>query len=360
MQEMNLLDSSNAGHPSKGVAPAGKLTHLPGVYPHTPTTQEGFNDSMLAAAPVAATATPGQIVRGVIGGVVGSTAGGVVAKSAGLGKTGQDFSEMGGGAVGAGVGAMLPEIAQTRAGKTVGVVGKAVGKLPVVDKFVKAGKTLGEIKDIWTKAPGEKTPAFPQYEKPAAAKAAPAETPKAKESAAPEDNAHPDAAEFEQKFDFPLSSYLDEAGKFDKHAFLNDIVKPRTEPPKAVMARHFGAESIPLIEKLTGEPLRMWESTAPEGAVKGGSARLAAKQAPKSVATNGSGESSASQEAINRSTSDRRVGVKYYRVDTRSGVETPIIGADALDAKAGPYDEIIRRGPDGDTTLDAGRSARRR
>lgn len=37
-----------------GPAPAGKLSSLPGVNPHTPTTQEGIGDVALAASPTVA------------------------------------------------------------------------------------------------------------------------------------------------------------------------------------------------------------------------------------------------------------------------------------------------------------------
>lgn len=82
------------------------------------------------------------------------------------------------------------------------------------------------------------------------------------------------------------------------------------------------------------------------------------KATPKQITKNASGESSASQEAINRTKSEKRSGTKYYRVDSRSGRETPIIGTDAADATAGPYEHIVRRGPDGEVTLDSGKSAR--
>ena len=77
------------------------------------------------------------------------------------------------------------------------------------------------------------------------------------------------------------------------------------------------------------------------------------------VANNASGESAASQEAINRQASEKAQGVKRYRIDTRSGREIPLIGPDAVDAKAGPYDRIVQRDAAGrDTTLDEGVSAR--
>ncbi|HEX3156806.1 MAG TPA: hypothetical protein VHV32_19410 [Candidatus Angelobacter sp.] len=76
------------------------------------------------------------------------------------------------------------------------------------------------------------------------------------------------------------------------------------------------------------------------------------------VHTNGSGESPASQEAINRVSSEKSQGVQRFRIDTRSGKETPLIGVDAVDAKAGPYDRIIKRGPKGEEVVDEGPKAR--
>jgi hypothetical protein len=74
---------------------------------------------------------------------------------------------------------------------------------------------------------------------------------------------------------------------------------------------------------------------------------------------NASGESAASQEAINRASSEKAAGTKRVRIDTRSGRETPIIGTEAVDAKAGPYDVIVQRSPGKpEILLDSGRTAR--
>lgn len=70
---------------------------------------------------------------------------------------------------------------------------------------------------------------------------------------------------------------------------------------------------------------------------------------------NASGESSASQEAISRIASEKAAGAKRMRIDTRSGKETPLHGVEAVDAKPGPYDEILIRDKNGnETTLDRG------
>ena len=79
---------------------------------------------------------------------------------------------------------------------------------------------------------------------------------------------------------------------------------------------------------------------------------------PKGVTPGGSGESAASQEAINRLRAEAGRGVKRFRVDTRSGNRVPLIGVDAIDAKPGPYDRIIMRDAEGnEVTLDRGQKA---
>jgi hypothetical protein len=79
------------------------------------------------------------------------------------------------------------------------------------------------------------------------------------------------------------------------------------------------------------------------------------------LSPNASGESAASQEAINRTASEKAQGVKYYRLDTRSGKAVPLVGPDRVDATAGDYEEIVKVGKDGmETTLDRGNKARPR
>lgn len=76
------------------------------------------------------------------------------------------------------------------------------------------------------------------------------------------------------------------------------------------------------------------------------------------VTTNGSGDSAASQEAINRVASDKANGVHTYRVDSRSGKPTPLLGVDAVDAVAGPHDHIVQIKGDQVTPVDSGKSAK--
>jgi hypothetical protein len=84
-------------------------------------------------------------------------------------------------------------------------------------------------------------------------------------------------------------------------------------------------------------------------------------QAAVDISPNASGESTASQEAVNRTASEKNKGTKYYRLDTRSGKATPLLGVDRVDATAGDYDEIVKVDKDGtETTLDKGSKARPR
>jgi len=85
----------------------------------------------------------------------------------------------------------------------------------------------------------------------------------------------------------------------------------------------------------------------------------AMKDELKNVNNNASGESAASQEAINRQASEKNQGIKRYRVDSRTGNAVPLIGPDAVDATAGKFDHIVQVGPNGEETiLDSGASAR--
>ncbi len=82
------------------------------------------------------------------------------------------------------------------------------------------------------------------------------------------------------------------------------------------------------------------------------------KKTAAKTTLNASGESSASQEAINRAASEKAQGIKRYRIDGRSGKEIPLFGPDAVDAKAGPFDYIVSRDSKGQTVLDMGSQAR--
>lgn len=104
-----------------------------------------------------------------------------------------------------------------------------------------------------------------------------------------------------------------------------------------------------------------------EGAVSAGGVKRTTKVSPRAGAKplaaellpNGSGDSSASQEAINRDQSEKGQGLKRVVVDTRSGQERPLLGVDAVDYQAKPYESVEFRGGNRDgEVIDQGRSAR--
>lgn len=175
-----------------------------------------------------------------------------------------------------------------------------------------AGKVIGEA----VKA------RFPQYDNTPAKATAPAEAaPTDTTTAAPQDNVHPDAAAFEKTFGQPIDNYVGPDGKFNVKDFLDEIVKPKTEPPNAVIAKTFGAEGVDLVSKLNGKPLAKWESQAPASEPKGGSARLAAKKpAEVSIREEGQGGHAgggvSSIEEINRPGSNyiikKNGGITYH------------------------------------------------
>lgn len=87
--------------------------------------------------------------------------------------------------------------------------------------------------------------------------------------------------------------------------------------------------------------------------------RGTAERRVPAVTPNGSGESVASLEAVHRAAAEKKNGVQRLRIDTRSGNATPVIGPDAVDATAGPFDVIVQRTPQGDVELSRGLHARR-
>ncbi len=88
-------------------------------------------------------------------------------------------------------------------------------------------------------------------------------------------------------------------------------------------------------------------------------AKMEKPDANRYVKKNGSGESAASQEAINRRAGEQANKTTRVRIDTRSGREVPLIGVDAVDAKAGPFDRIVMRKPGAaDIVLDEGDRAK--
>ena len=118
------------------------------------------------------------------------------------------------------------------------------------------------------------------------------------------------------------------------------------------------AQAQSLLAKLTKRQLENLSETMEKGehlpTVSGGSQGA-------DLSPNASGESAASQEAINRTASEKAKGTKYYRLDTRSGRAMPLIGPDRVDATAGDYEEVVKVDADGtETTLDRGSKARPR
>ena len=135
--------------------------------------------------------------------------------------------------------------------------------------------------------------------------------------------------------------------------------------PRAQLAR--GGKLIPATEPQTIQD--MWlVGRARSLESQGLSPREAVIQATKdwqeqSVAEhtrmNASGESAASLEAQNRTRGEQARGIGRVKIDTRSGQEIPLRGVDAVDVKAGPYDEIVMRDKEGnETVLDRGARAR--
>jgi hypothetical protein len=75
--------------------------------------------------------------------------------------------------------------------------------------------------------------------------------------------------------------------------------------------------------------------------------------------TNGSGESSASLEAVNRVAAEKANGTRRVVVDSRSGNERPLFGVDAVDYQPRPHEVVIQRTPQGDIELARGHAAGR-
>ena len=124
--------------------------------------------------------------------------------------------------------------------------------------------------------------------------------------------------------------------------FSYDVAaKPRATPAAAAAATPAAGEDLTAIRQKSLNQARQRAGVPPEP-----------------VTTNASGESAASQEAINRVASEKTLGMRRYRIDTRSGNEIPLIGVDAVDAQPGPYDVIVERGPKGEMVLDTGSRAR--
>ena len=124
---------------------------------------------------------------------------------------------------------------------------------------------------------------------------------------------------------------------------------PNTEQPTyAGTERRTGARTLttPAENELAMKNRRLQDISNPFDHTEGASATMNRdinKQIPPPVQTiNGSGDSAASQEAINRVQSEKSQGIKTYRVDSRSGNAVPVLGVDAPDAHANPYEHIVQ------------------
>ena len=70
-------------------------------------------------------------------------------------------------------------------------------------------------------------------------------------------------------------------------------------------------------------------------------------------------EGAGSVEAINRANAEKAQGLKRVVVDTRSGQERPLLGVDAVDYQAKPYESVEFRGGDRDgEIIDQGKAVR--
>jgi hypothetical protein len=86
--------------------------------------------------------------------------------------------------------------------------------------------------------------------------------------------------------------------------------------------------------------------------------KVPVKSAGVELSPNASGESAASQEAINRLAAEKAQGIKRVKV-LRDGREVPLIGPDAVDLTAGPGETIVKRFADGHEEIqDQGQGAR--
>jgi hypothetical protein len=124
---------------------------------------QGAQNALLPAAPFVAAAAPAATARALAGGAVGGTAAGVGAEALGADPDQQDLASDLGGIAGGYAGAEAPRLAQTRLGRSVGVLGKAAGTtaedLPLIKSGVKGAKRLGELRDIWF--PKGEPPTYP-------------------------------------------------------------------------------------------------------------------------------------------------------------------------------------------------------
>lgn len=127
-------------------------------------------------------------------------------------------------------------------------------------------------------------------------------------------------------------------------------LRKRGKPQDIKMAEKLEAEAIENGDKLksVGDPAtNKLVDKAEEGVPKKQGAELIEEPTP--VATNASGESAASLEAISRNKT-----TKFYMGNDLTGKVRPVIGVDAVDAKPGPFETMYSVKGDVVTKLDRG------
>jgi hypothetical protein len=71
------------------------------------------------------------------------------------------------------------------------------------------------------------------------------------------------SSEFEQTFGQSLKRFQDANGNFNMRDFLQEVVKPGTEPPAHIISRVFGSDGVKLVQDVSGKPIEKWESVGP-------------------------------------------------------------------------------------------------
>lgn len=122
--------------------------------------------------------------------------------------------------------------------------------------------------------------------------------------------------QFEKVFGQPLDSYKNPDGTFNMRDFLQEVVKPGTEPPAHVISRVFGSDGVKLVQDVSGRPIEKWESTGPT---------KAERAAPKVVEKTASGSPQqylklvgADERSILKTPDDMKT-VNYFRDKIRKG-----------------------------------------
>lgn len=167
MEEHNIFDDPNTvGKPSRGIAPAGKLSGLPFVNPHEPSYREATGDIALAGAPLAALSTPAAVAKGVVGSALGAPVARKAAELLGAGPTLKDFAETGGGVVGGMASqAELPSVTPNAKAKMFELsktAGKElVSRVPLAGRVVQRPSVFDWVNAAKAKAPETPRPVYP-------------------------------------------------------------------------------------------------------------------------------------------------------------------------------------------------------